>query len=691
MNRIFKYCLLAAIIVLAFSAVVQAQTLRSMDLGNLQYYTRSDFAGERLNYPVLWRDPTNRLLPNDNPDSPGNSGALDVHGSTYGFMIGVNTNWKSGDKSFTKRVTELIPVKWSDTKTMTIPKAYKRTFRYRPSTKIVNGTNFTDATVGSDAVDAATPSDVMIYTKFETDQKIDVERWAYGLCNGQYSDFVITEWKLTNKGTDELKDVYFSIQTGVGSINYGTTTGIFWGNYDVDKRMYYAFDGDYKASKEDDIGNPELTYGYFRKPMYVGHTVIHADKSASDETDNPALPMKAGHSMRQWCPELSLANHEDAYAYLSGKWDVTIPTLYTYKDQGFFRMLPPNWKEADNDPNLEPEKTSIQSFGPYQMKAGEDVHIVTAYAVGTINFRTAIAAGWAYDPTNLTTILPRRPMPFAYGDFIHAGDLLTKAQKDRLIGTGLDSLKKASDKAVALWKASGVKYGVGTFAVDFPPPAPSLTASSAIGKTSLAWGNEAEGAGIKGYRVYKSYWRNPTLKDPCDTSFVLFKEVPKGTLTLDDTGVIAGESYYYYVTAVGNNGVESNPIYNRTGGLKTGTDRLKESITKSRVPNDTGWKDNVVVVPNPYHARGLSRYQGTTKLNFFNLPSYCKIHIYTMTGDKVLTIEHTRPTGDQNWDRQETMDTTAIVSGIYLFVVEEMNASGETTGESTIGKFIVVK
>jgi hypothetical protein len=78
-------------------------------------------------------------------------------------------------------------------------------------------------------------------------------------------------------------------------------------------------------------------------------------------------------------------------------------------------------------------------------------------------------------------------------------------------------------------------------------------------------------------------------------------------------------------------------------------------------------------------------------LNFFNLPSYCKIHIYTMTGDKVLTIEHTRPTGDQNWDRQETMDTTAIVSGIYLFVVEEMNASGETTGESTIGKFIVVK
>jgi hypothetical protein len=692
---------------LAFSAVVQAQTLRSMNLGDLEYQTRSDFVGERLNYPVLWRDPTNRLLPNDTPDSPGNTGALDIHGSTYGFMIGVNTTWKSGDNTFTKRVTELIPVKWSDTKVMTIPKAYQRTFRYKPASRIINGTNYTDATIASDPVDATTPSDVMIYTKFETDQKIDVERWAYGLCNGQNNNFVITEWKLTNKGTDELKDVYFSIQTGVGSINYGTTTGIFWGNYyganykdyaagnkSADSlRLYYAFDGDYKASKEDDLGNPDLTYGYFKKPMYAGHLVIHADKSAGDETDDPALPMKGGHSMRQWCPELSLANHEAAYAYLSGKWDITIPSLYTYNNDGFFRMLPPGWKEADNDPNLEPEKTSIQSFGPYQMKAGEDIHVVTAYAVGTINFKAALAAGWAYNPGNVTTILARRAMPFAYGNFIKKGDFLTKAQKDQLIGTGLDSLCKTASKASRLWKASGVKYGKGTFKVDFPPPAPNLTANSAIGKTSVTWGDQAEKAGaFKCYRVYKNYWRNPTLKDPCDTSFVLLKDnIPAGTRLLEDTDVTAGESYYYYVTAVGTNGVESNPLYNRMGALKTGTDRLKESITKNRLPDMAGWKNNVVVVPNPYHARGLSRYQSTTKLNFFNLPAYCNIHVYTMTGDKVQTIPHKTATGEQNWDRQETLDTTAIVSGIYLFVVEELNASGEATGESTIGKFIVVK
>ncbi|HEX9934629.1 MAG TPA: hypothetical protein VGB38_05470, partial [bacterium] len=322
MNRIFKYCLLAALMSLAVAAAVQSQTLRSMNLGDMEYYTRSDFAGERLNYPMLWRDPDNRLLPNDRPENPNDTGARDVHGSTYGFMIGVNTPYTVGSDHFTKRVTELIPVKWSDTKVMTIPKAFQRTFRYKPASRVVNGSNYTDATIASDPVNPATPSDVMIYTKFETDQKIDVERWAYGLCNSRYSEFIITEWKFTNKGTEELKDVYFSIQTGVGSVLYGTTSGIFWGNYyganykdyaagnkSADSlRLYYAFDGDYKASNEDDIGNPDLTYGYFKKPMYAGHLVIHADKSASDETDDPALPMKAGHSMRQWCPELSLAS-----------------------------------------------------------------------------------------------------------------------------------------------------------------------------------------------------------------------------------------------------------------------------------------------------------------------------------------------------------------------------------------------
>ncbi|MDZ7261543.1 MAG: hypothetical protein ONB05_05495 [candidate division KSB1 bacterium] len=707
MNKIFKFCFLVALLSLATASAVQAQTLRSITIGNIEYFTRSDFASERLNYPVLWRDPNNRLLPNDNPDNPNDTGARDMHGSTYGFMIGVNTTWTSGSNTFTKRVTALIPVKWSDTKHMTIPKAYQRTFKYRPAHRVINGTDFTDLTIDQDPVDPTIPSDVMIYTKFETDQKIDVERWAYGLCNDKYNEFIITEWRFTNVGTEEAKDVYFAILTGIGSIAYGTTAASFWGNYyganykdyvagdqSADSlRIYYAFDGDIKTSKEDDIGNPDLTYGYFKKPMYIGHAVLHADKSASDETDDPGQPIKAGHSMRQWCPELSLANHEVAYAYLSGPWDNTIPDLYTYKNQGFYRMLPPDWVEADHDPTFEPEKTSLQSFGPYQIKPGEDVHIVTAYCVGSISFKTAIDAGWAYDPGNVTTILPRRPMPYDYGTFIKKGDLLTKAQKDRLIATGRDSLFKAASLAQRLWKSSNVKYGKGTFNVEFPPPAPDLTANSEIGKIQLSWGDQAERAGnIKCYRIYRNYWRIPTLKDPCDTSFVLIKDnIPPGTRSYEDYDVIAGESYYYYVTAVGLNGVESDPLYNRTGALKTGTDRLKESVTSSRVPDQTGWKNNVVVVPNPYHARGLTRYQGTTKLNFFNLPAYCNIHIYTMKGDKVQSIRHMTGTGEQAWDRQETFDTTAIVSGIYLFVVEELDSSGKATGESTIGKFVVVK
>jgi hypothetical protein len=695
MNRIFKYCLLVALMSLAFAAAVQAQTLRYMNLGDLEYQTRSDFVGERLNYPVLWRDQTNTLLPS----------ATGLHGSTYGFMIGVNQTYQVGATTYNKRVTELIPVKWSDTKNMTKPKGYLRTFRIRPGSKVINGIDFTDATIALDPSDPATPSDVMIYTKFETDQNIDVERWAYGFYNDKYNDFVITEWRLTNKGAADLKDVYFSVQTGVGSDQYGTATATFWGNVyganyaafaagnkSADSlRVYYAFDGDVKSSKDDDQGKPELTYGYFRKAMYIAHAVVHADKSTTDETDDPAKPMKAGHSMRQWCPELSLSNSEAAYAYLSGKWDNTIPGLYTFNNDGFFRMLPPTWKEADNDPTSEPEKTSMQSFGPYQMKAGEDFRVVTAYAVGSINFKTAIAAGWAYDPTNLKSLLPRKPMPFAYGNFIKKGDLLTKAQKNQLIGTGLDSVMKSVSIANRLWKSSTVKAGKGAFSCEMAPPSPSLTAISSGLKTSLAWGDEAEKAGtIKGYRLYRNYKRPPTLKDPCDTSFVLYKEFPSGTRTFDDVSVVLGDSYYYTVTAVSQTGVESNAIYTRMGGVKTGTDRLRESITSKRSPDTQGWKDHVVVVPNPYHVRAVNKYE-VTKLNFFNLPAYCNIHVYTVSGDKVQTLSHMSNSGEQNWDRQETLDTTTIVSGIYLFVVEELDASGNATGESTTGKFIVVK
>ena len=106
---------------------------------------------------------------------------------------------------------------------------------------------------------------------------------------------------------------------------------------------------------------------------------------------------------------------------------------------------------------------------------------------------------------------------------------------------------------------------------------------------------------------------------------------------------------------------------------------------------DAHWTNAVFVVPNPYHVRAFEKYSGR-QLKFLNLPPYANIHIYTMTGDLVYTIEHTTGTGDASWDRQDTFSTMEIVSGVYIYVVEQLDGpSGSATGEIAMGKFVVVK
>ena len=122
----------------------------------------------------------------------------------------------------------------------------------------------------------------------------------------------------------------------------------------------------------------------------------------------------------------------------------------------------------------------------------------------------------------------------------------------------------------------------------------------------------------------------------------------------------------------------------------TAANKEDEALAPTRAP-DADWQNNVVVVPNPYHVQAAQKYPGR-RLNFLNLPAYANVHIYTMTGDRIQTLEHDTNTGDEDWERQDTFSTMEIVSGVYLYVVEELDGpGGSPTGETAIGKFVVVK
>ncbi|HKJ69105.1 MAG TPA: hypothetical protein VKA68_14195, partial [bacterium] len=358
----------------------------------------------------------------------------------------------------------------------------------------------------------------------------------------------------------------------------------------------------------------------------------------------------------------------------------------------------------------EQSKTFLFGFGPYQMQPGDDVRIVMAFVGGMIPQRLAIDAGRAYvNGFDAQREDLAQPLPYDVYDnpvdpyspaFVGQAPIaeegaypISQAQKDAILDLSKKRAFLEAGKAVDIWKNPGrtVAAGTGSFGVPLAPASPSLTVTSENERIRLAWGDEAEedtrAGDVVGYNIYRNYWRPPSVTEPTDTTFVLVDNVGPDVREYVDTDVIVGEQYWYYVTAVSDDGLESSAYQNRMGRSAT-PDR--EAASPSR-PAHADWQQEVVVVPNPYHTVAAEKYSGR-RLNFLNLPDYANIHIYTMTGDHVQTLEHTSGDGDEEWLRQDTFSTMQIVSGVYIFVVEELDSpNGSLTGKKAIGKFVVIK
>lgn len=123
-------------------------------------------------------------------------------------------------------------------------------------------------------------------------------------------------------------------------------------------------------------------------------------------------------------------------------------------------------------------------------------------------------------------------------------------------------------------------------------------------------------------------------------------------------------------------------------------------------------KKSVMVVPNPYRANqdytagylgrqwenqndGTAEYyqQVDRRLEFTNLPERCLIRVFTVAGDLVQIIPH-NVVGDESswaslnsekWDLN-SRNTQQVVSGIYLFSVEDLADHSVETG-----KFVIIK
>jgi hypothetical protein len=412
---------------------------------------------------------------------------------------------------------------------------------------------------------------------------------------------------------------------------------------------------------------------------YEGVITLHADKSASDPTDDQWQPRSTlfqtaqGTCMDDAFYQAVVTQYDDAqmqrkYAFMSGGHPPK-----THADEvgtGYADL----W--GNDAGGYEPS----QSYGPYTLAVGDSVHIVVAEAVAGISREKnrEVAKNWLLYENKLGTPILVRPNGSTTTDY--------NLYKDEWVWTCKDSLKETYSRILDAYKNN----------FDFPkPPAPpvSLNVASGGDRITLSWQEDPSAATdphFDGYEV----WRAKGIVDAPHAVWEKIFECNKSNkvATFDDTSAQRSVDYYYYVVSKSDG--SDNTINPRTplvsGKFYTMTNR-PASLQR---PAGTSLSQ-IRVVPNPYviskQALQFGIETAYDRIAFYGLPPACKIKIYTERGDLINEINHTNGTGDATWE-SVTSSRQVIVSGLYIAYFEVTKDSpGFKKGQSTYRKFIVIR
>jgi hypothetical protein len=357
----------------------------------------------------------------------------------------------------------------------------------------------------------------------------------------------------------------------------------------------------------------------------------------------------------------------------------------------------------------------LLSFGPNDLPAGDTLVMILAY-VGGERFHNSEE----YCDYNFEDLA--RNASWAYRVYDNPG-----------VDTDHDGY--AGDFTVA---GGETLYLTGDGIPDFegppPPPTPQVKVTTGDQKVTIRWGKDSETYENKfipapydtdyfeGYRVCRS--ESGRLGE-----FTLLQEYDRidfdtsGTKPLfwnrgmpESIEVSGGETTYVYVDGPMLN---YYPRFYSVSAFDKGyppgygdvlaslsTSPLSNAVTVTPSPTaEQAAEREVEVIPNPYKIsneyasikwedwEGAGWSEHTRRLDFINLPPKCTIRIYSLNGDLIRTLEHDadgnaaagRAATAESWNLI-TRDVEAIVSGIYLFSVENKD-----TGKVQVGKFLVIK
>ncbi len=624
-----------------------------------------------------------------------------------GMWIGT-TNYQDADGTVYPHKVISVGPRYGGSNTF-IPQKFELVSRFEPPVVTVDGVVSYGKLVDIKRIDPTITGDRMILNEVKTSIGLDMTRKIFQFSQQYHDNYIISDYRFTNTSGKRLDSVvvYFQYRLAVcATTRYviGNATG--WGintmldvrgdgvKNDPDDavnvpgvytaphmRVQYAWHGKYPGfTQYDNLGGPIWTpaatslYGDTRDTVgrlgasqFAGIVTLHADRSATDSTDDLSQPSTTSHEGS----DEPLANPDaDMFnaARMTAKWGwMRKGHVVRHAD----RVEPTGaFATPTGDPALGTPGgwSNANGYGPYTLEPGQDVRIVLAEGVSGLDRENQIAVGRAYkaNPTPAQALI-----------------------KNTAVLTGKDSLFQTFRRALANFKSG--------YTLAAPPmPPKSLTITSQGDKIGLEW--EVYDAGdpnMKGFRVYRAQGRY-------DGDYTMLAELPSTARSYNDMTAARGPAYYYHVLVVGD------PALNTGGGLTpagvalTSSRLYAQSFDPAYLKRQAGDQDtsntwtngrwtmnDIRIVPNPFSisstAATLRFDQEPDKIAFFNIPGYCKIRIYTELGELIKEIDHTDGSGDAYWN-SVTSSNQVIVSGIYIVVFENTR-----TGERVIKKLSVIR
>ncbi len=608
------------------------------------------------------------------------------------------------------------------------PTEFELVSKYPLTVVTVDGDqSFASASMVVDRVDPDMAPDFMLVNRFNTLLGLTVERRVMQFSQEFHDNYHVIEYVLTNTGNTDgdaeielpnqtLEDViaYFQYRMAVSAETryvIGNPTG--WGKNtmndargdgtqvdpeDEQFRAQFAWHGFFPTREVsyDNLGgsiqrvatnvSAADTLGRLGAHAFVGVVTLHADASASDDTDDPGQP-----ATTNWLgSDDAILSNNDAFSIgrMTSEYNLM---AQGHKAPRHALAVEPSGLPGFLNPTRDPSAAEGQAnsggysfangFGPYTLGPGESVRFVTAEGAAGLSRAAAASIGRQFKESGNDS----------GAALSYAGESMTK---NEWVFTSRDSLFQTFRRALANYDAG--------YAIPEPPAPPrTFDVSGGGDRIVLTWEPNADGPAPDRWEIFRA-------QSDRDSSYTLIHTAGPGETSYEDTTPVRGVNYFYYLQAVRDGAA------NDGSGLTPAGRDLRSSRYATQTYDGTTLKrqqgealEDIRVVPNPYYI-GASRGAGgeqalrfpdrNDKLAFFNIPGVCRIDIYTELGELIDTIEHTDGSGDEFWDHT-TSSRQVVASGLYIAVITVTEdvadpATGEVlfeAGEQAVRKFVIIR